>query len=273
MPTIHSYADANDFLHTRGKAVPRKKYANNTYLHRTTDHGVDFIHLRLHNTDVVTWSMDGLLILNTGGWLTVTTKARINDVLPFGWHLVSIKGTWHLADGWRHSTNSYRFRDGIQMRRNSITGDWSVVVDTAQPEPQAEKDDRHNAAMRKLIAKYVKGYGDTLETDYSEPGQADACTLCRVARTEAHPTSGIDRPRWITYGDEMGDTQHLTDHMLDGVLPYTLVLAALAEKGYLPHHSHGADTVKRCLRAYLSSRLFVGATAPVHGRRPITSGV
>ena len=31
-----------------------------------------------HNTDVVTFT-DGLIILNTGGWFTVTTKARMNQ--------------------------------------------------------------------------------------------------------------------------------------------------------------------------------------------------
>lgn len=38
--------------------------------------------VRLHSTDVVTINPDGTYALNTGGWLTVTTKDRINDYSP-----------------------------------------------------------------------------------------------------------------------------------------------------------------------------------------------
>lgn len=263
MPTIRSYTDAHEFLHTRGKPVPRKKTANNTYLHRTDYNGVDFIHLRLHNTDVVTWSDDGLIVLNTGGWLTVTTKARINDVLPRPWCLSSVKGTWFLTKRTAYGeppAPAYRYQDGIQMRRTP--SGWDVVVDTAASESQAEKDDRHNSAMRKLIGTYLKDL----------PAVSDvACTLCYTAERIERP--GIDRAIYVSVGDRMEDTQHLIDHMLDRVLPYGLYLQAVAEKGYVPHTHHGSDTLKRCLRQYLSNRLFVGATAPAHGRKPLPTGV
>lgn len=87
MDTIPStYEEALSVLNGRST----KKVANNTYLDRfkreqdryTTG---DPIALRLHHTDVATFfrrdSGDEYVVLNTGGWKTVTTKDRLNRVL------------------------------------------------------------------------------------------------------------------------------------------------------------------------------------------------
>ena len=68
----------------------RRKLANNTYLYERM--GTDYA-IRLHSTDIITLHADGTYTLNTGGWDTVTTKARLNDLGPariysygkFGW--------------------------------------------------------------------------------------------------------------------------------------------------------------------------------------------
>lgn len=55
-----------------------KKVGNNTYLVR----GENEVGVRLHSTIVVTIHADGTYTLNSGGWRTVTTKARMNEFCP-----------------------------------------------------------------------------------------------------------------------------------------------------------------------------------------------
>jgi hypothetical protein len=50
--------------------------SNNTKV-ITQDDGT--VVVRLHRTDVVTLFTDGTVVLNTGGWDTVTTRARMNQ--------------------------------------------------------------------------------------------------------------------------------------------------------------------------------------------------
>jgi len=61
---------------------PRLKIDNNTYLLRG-DNGA--IHVRLHQTNIVTYSPDGTATFNTGGWPTRTTRDRIDAWIPAGW--------------------------------------------------------------------------------------------------------------------------------------------------------------------------------------------
>jgi hypothetical protein len=72
---VINYADARDFL---GNRLSRK-IAHNTYVELR---GGNTFAIRFHQTDVVTYHPDGQIILNTGGWQTVTTKARLNTFSP-----------------------------------------------------------------------------------------------------------------------------------------------------------------------------------------------
>lgn len=56
-----------------------RKLGNNTYL---LPAGPDAYAVHFHATDVVTVHRDGTYTLRTGGWDTITTKARINDYSP-----------------------------------------------------------------------------------------------------------------------------------------------------------------------------------------------
>lgn len=272
--TDPSYSTADAFLHTRGKAVPRKKVANNTYLERHDLPSVGgatpakAISLVLHATHVVTYSEDGLVTLNTGGWLTVTTKERINTGLPKPWTLRSVKGVWELVEGYGLNVRTVtRYTDGISLRHYyqmdphtsyDDTYGYALVEATCLPHDQREADDRHNKAMAKLIGRYLKAY----------TGQEviDSCNLCR-GTWAMNPAS--KREVLTSYGDALGDTQHLIDHMLDGDYPGSLIQAAVTQAGYLGDIGHGKDTVKRTLRSYLGNRLYRGAQAPANGKKPV----
>lgn len=69
----------------------QKKIANNTYLVRRNDGAVA---VRLYATDILTFRPDRTVVLETNGWRSVTTKARLNDYMPV-YRIVQIKGAWY----------------------------------------------------------------------------------------------------------------------------------------------------------------------------------
>ena len=94
------YETANAML--TGRCEEKRKIGNNTYLERR---GRD-IAIRLHQTDIIRMNDEGEFIVNTGGWHSVTTKARLNEYLPIG--IYQKKGTWY----WEHGD---AFRDGDKI--------------------------------------------------------------------------------------------------------------------------------------------------------------
>lgn len=80
-----------------------KKVGNNTYLVRINP---ETIGVKLHNTIVVTIHQDGTYTLNSGGWRTVTTKARINQFCPV--KVGQKKYEWFVGDE--------PFYDGIKVK-------------------------------------------------------------------------------------------------------------------------------------------------------------
>jgi hypothetical protein len=75
--------------------------------------------VRLHSTDVVTWDCThGKVVLNSGGWQTVTTKTAINVAFKqmpgfMSYYLFQKKGNWFVVNGktgWVHP-----FVDGMEL--------------------------------------------------------------------------------------------------------------------------------------------------------------
>jgi len=77
-----------------GKALS-KRIANNTLEIQYPDGSTAY---RLHNTDIVTYKPNGDIVLNTGGWNTVTTRARMNSYLPQGLRVQRRKGESFIVD-------------------------------------------------------------------------------------------------------------------------------------------------------------------------------
>ena len=65
--------------------------------------------IRLHNTDIATFSRDGRECkLDTGGWRTITTRYRINHYTPA--HVRTDRGQWYIGDT--------PYTDGMVVRAN-----------------------------------------------------------------------------------------------------------------------------------------------------------
>lgn len=231
--------DAETLRSRAGAAVDSRKVANNTYAHRID---ADNIGIRLHATDVLTFSRDGAITLNTGGWYTVTTKERLNRFLPAPLAVYSAAGTWHLFSA---GNRAARFFDGMRVRvldggRVDVLNADAENVDAVTADADTKRD----------VAAYCKGLTDEKWREVidhaREHGTGGDCWLCLLGR------------------DRRSD--HLRAHVLERYYMVTLALAALKEAGYRdPSFVIGsASMVKKALRRYLLARLLIG---PSGGRR------
>lgn len=250
------YADLDAKL--TGRCSQSRKVANNTYLERRPEGDIA---VRLHATDVVTFHPDGTATLNSGGWLTVTTKSRINDYLPGGIVLSSIKGRWYLvysghgeydAEGNWHYVPSERravpYSDGVTVDLASLD-----VIDGA-PEPRdVAAEDSENEAMRKAVAKYIAKTTPEAIVKAFENSAGD-CLLCNWSGREV-------------------EADHLRLHVEEQYVMYSLARNAVTERGFMNpdlilHMIYSAakggqvDRIyKDSVRKYLRKHLTVGACA------------
>jgi hypothetical protein len=194
-----NYEQLNEQL--TGRCKDRRKLANNTYAERR---GEGKIAIRLHATDIMTFHANGFIGINSGGWRTVTTKARINDYLPNGYRISQERSIWY----WRNSAAGFEGARSIFTDGDTISPDGSL---SAQAGTGAEEKDR---AMLKRIDKYAKLYGKALPLDRPSGGDCWGCHLRDSA----------------TGGEAMG-TDHLLSHMDEGYVVPSLAQAAMKAAG------------------------------------------
>jgi hypothetical protein len=88
-----NYAEATKMVLGKRNRSERK-VGNNTYAYIEVDGSVS---IELHGTKVVRFYPNGLVMLNSGGWRTHTTKKRINQFSPV--KVYQKKHQWYLQDG------------------------------------------------------------------------------------------------------------------------------------------------------------------------------
>jgi hypothetical protein len=182
-----------------GRSKVSRPIENNT---RIEQRGDDYA-VVLHGTDVVTYHKDGSVTLDSGGWLTVTTKDRMNGYLGTRARVWSERGKWFVGrwDGTRART---RFFDGI-----TIASDGTVLN---PPDPSLEQRKAEaEAKMRKRIDKFVDGYIAQLADGMPVPSGGD-CWGCSM------------------FGDH--DTSHLLDHLTENYFVPTMLWNAMKDRGY-----------------------------------------
>lgn len=105
------YQEAQERLKHKGHGheMSRRKLQNNTYLERL---GEGEIGLLLHNTYIARFMSDGSVILDTGGWRTVTTKDRFSWVSQ--WRVFSAKQHRRAESHWWLSYRYYYINDMSQ---------------------------------------------------------------------------------------------------------------------------------------------------------------
>ncbi len=269
--TLDNYQALHDLLHRKGtdKPVPSRKVDNNTYAQRRGD-GV--IAIRLHATDILTFHRDGRIVLDTNGWTTVTTKDRMNKHLPRFVRVYSVKGRWLVAhlrsdllSGGPSYDNPTPYADGMVLTpvlgpAGGRTGDYMASGGTSPA--QREREDAHNAQIEKLLDRWLRGLTDVkLQNRLVWPNDKDTCSLCLPMIPKLYG----QRPTSI--GEQMGDTQHLIEHLLDKEYPTALLKHAAEIVNPSGMRLQHLSLLKVDLRAYLRAALLVGPVSVRGGRR------
>lgn len=114
-----NYQEADEYL---GKKLNRPAgTGRSTRIVRNSGVPGDSIHLKLHDTYIITWYADGRIVLNSGGWRTVTTKSRINEFLgrESSWGIFQKNFEWFLSCS--DASNPIQilpFEDGVTIYPN-----------------------------------------------------------------------------------------------------------------------------------------------------------
>jgi len=157
-----------------GRNSQRRKVGNNTYLERR---GED-IAIRLHNTDIITFHQNGEITLNTGGWTTVTTKARMNEFLE-GWYISQSKGQWYI--GKRFEGN---WADIALYADNCILQPDGTVLGAESLEAAKER-----VTLRKQVLKYSKDYIKAFKAGKVPAPNAGDCWGCLMVDMKTGKTA------------------------------------------------------------------------------------
>jgi hypothetical protein len=245
----------------RGKPADHRKVANNTVVH-TVEGGYA---IRLHNTDVLTaYDDDGRIVLNSGGWRTVTTKARIHGALPRDIYLGSEKGEWRLARRTHRSVNvspdnpygetiwtehwNVGFADGITLEDSEdglvpVDGTFSdddAVTATRRAKAKIREDVKaYVAEVRPILEEWqtiLKGNGSLSAAAY---GDCWYCSLPLAAQADD------------------ADASHLHSHLAESYLPVRLLKTACNHDHWLTWVSAGwFDLIDKSLTKYLTKALY-----------------
>lgn len=124
--------------------------------------------IRLHLTDVLTVLPDGTEILNSGGWMTPTTKDRINAT---AYRQVCQKDSMWLVN---YRGNQYVFADGITFHPNGkVTG--------------AGENPKLILKLQKQIKKYADDFvKELVARKIPAPSNGD-CLICIAHTSDGEP--------------------------------------------------------------------------------------
>jgi hypothetical protein len=190
----------------------------------------DFIdqYLRYQDTDIIRWVHDGSIVLNTGGWRTVTTKARYNEHLD-GIQVYQTRGIWYLSAAGKR----VEFYDGMVINPDG------TVIDTGSVESDRVKD------YTKRINKFCKL---VTEDNLPVPENGD-CWICMMFEKDGNKS----------------DVDHLESHMDEGYVHGSLLANAMRAAGFrdeqigFHYQMKYADAFKRALRRFLKARFQIGS--------------
>jgi len=202
-----NYLKADSLLAGRNKLS--RKVGNNTYLVRHSGVPGDSIHLKLHDTYIVTWYADGHVELNSGGWRTVTTKARLNEYLEGGYSISQVKGQWYLS---RYRGNGVHedvcmFEDGVTIAEDGET------VAGGSPIEDAKK----LLALRRKVNRFALAYAAAFgKGEVPAPGLGD-CFYCGMREVKSH------KP----LGECNGDKDHLLSHLEESYFVPSILARAM----------------------------------------------
>ena len=226
--------------------VSSKVVANNTveYIKENGDKVI-----RLHQTDIVTFKKSGAIILNSGGWQTVTTKERINRYLPSPWVLYQTKNIWYLCQG--YNGPRYVFQDGITLTQDK-TGEYVNVLHQGE-------DERELIKLDKRIKKYADGFMKALISGKVPAPSGGDCWYC-LMKDKDGKTVFNDKEHIISHMDEKYYVPSLLWNMMENGNISMIAKSNICH--YMGMHEFGVyeldfinDQIKKALVKYVRRQL------------------
>ena len=249
----------NRLINKTGKQVARRKIGNNTYAERCVDQfGKPAIAVRLHNTRVVIHTAYTVQF-NSGGWLTVTTKDRMNAWCGLGISVYSERGTWMVRLFTRDTSTNVPYAENMVIRWSP--NGWTTDVD----DRVLAKASLHNDAIRASVKRWLDAMPSMLAGSF---GAVQAPKF-----TEVECVSCVHSDRWNAknVGDEFDNQEHLLTHILNEEYPLNLIITGCAMLSIpvpnMYHNTVDADqrqaygTVRKALRYAVLTRLLTGVVA------------
>lgn len=179
-----------------GRNKVTRPLANNTTARLLDDGGIA---IRLHQTDIVTLTPRGTVVLNSGGWLSATTKERLNRYTNAG--ISQRAGVWYMRDG-------SLFYDGMEL-----------AADGTPLKPRdSDKYEEKLAKIKAQAKQYAHDYVEALKNgliDYPNGGDCWACLMRGPKGQESFPGSG-----------------HIQDHINEKYYVPSLLVNAGRDAGY-----------------------------------------
>lgn len=172
-----SYFGAQTALGSRDS----KRIGHNTTLHRT--YGGAYA-VQYHSTDILTAHPDGSIEIATGGWDTITTKTRINHLLPGGYgihgHRIAGQTSLYL---WVRGYPITPFVDGltVQPADGSVGYQGDVILTAADISAMiAAADERRATLDAKREVRRAADHAAKPDAPSSAFRHAYGCAECRA---------------------------------------------------------------------------------------------
>ncbi len=213
--------------------------------------------IRLHNTDIVIVKSNGDIVLNSGGWKTVTTKDRMNAAIH-PWGIYQDKGIWYLhhiqVTDRKTVTHGKVFADNMVLHTNN-------TISGHGPNPQK------TYKLQKQIETYVTGFMVKLTARKIPQPSVGDCWFCCMLDAKTH------KP----LGEIIHDTNHIINHMtvkeryyvpallMNAINTFPVSQVAKSQIGYwLKYHDQDGggswgniayDQIKKSLTRYMKRQL------------------
>ncbi|MFA5049291.1 MAG: hypothetical protein WC516_09770 [Patescibacteria group bacterium] len=197
-----------------GRNIQSRKIANNTYLQRRDS---DIV-VKLHDTDIITYKSNGDIVLNSGGWHTMTTKDRLNNNLPRELYISQNKGIWYIKN--------LRYKDGLTIKASGKILNYD----------KTSNDSKDNKLKAKIKA-YAKLCSSKIPLDLPNGGD---CWYCYMQTNDGK-----------SLGDNFKDKEHLLSHIKENYIVPSLVYNALKERYNAPMAFSYAFKSEHDLSGYL----------------------
>jgi hypothetical protein len=213
--TVFTFDHAQEILAAQEKrGFDKKKLANNTYLTKKDDAFV----IRLHDTDIVKIkeeSSQTFFTVNTDGWMTSTTKERINSFTPL--RIFQKRGVWYVYQQIDGREEVVQFFDGMTVDQSGR------VVNSAEASLDGIERGRK---LDQMITDYIKKFCDqSIKEGLPLPNAGD-CWLCKIysqAKNEQRDQDHMDH----VYS-------HLEETYIHGsFLVYAATVAGYSNPGFI----------------------------------------